>query len=167
MTVAARLRACTHAVSPSKSSPSLPTAARLRPRPRHTPGRDFAKAVVIPGEKGSAIVVVPAHPLCGLAAHSAIGQPEAAALATKDEIARLCPGFERGAVPPFGQLYWLAVVLSDELSRAPRIIFNARSHCKAIRMSYHSFATVVKTRVAHISSISRDGDPSSRSPTRS
>ena len=167
MTVAARLKATLDArgipyeIVPHAIDGSAPeTAAHT-----HTPGRQFAKAVVVRGGKGYAMVVVPAHHRVDLQrVGEAIGHAGATALATEDEIARLCPDCERGAVPPFGELYGLAVVVSEELSREPRITFNAGSHEEAIRMPYRDWAALVKPRVAHISSIPRGDESSSSSP---
>lgn len=169
MTVAARLKATLQARGIAFEVISHPTdgSAPETAAHTHTPGREFAKAVVIRGAEGFAMAVVPAHHRVDLQrVGNAIGQPDAAALATEDEIARLCPDCERGAVPPFGQLYGLAVVVSEELSYEPRITFNAGSHREAIRMSYRDWATLVKPRVAHISSTPCEGDSSSRAATR-
>ena len=164
MTVAARLKATLDArgIAYEVISHPIDGSAPETAAHTHTRGREFAKAVVVRGRKGYAMVVVPAHHRVDLErVGEAIGQPEAAALATEDEIARLCPDCERGAVPPLGQLYGLAVMVSEELSHEPNITFNAGSHNDAIRMPYRDWATVVKPRVAHISSVPRDGDPSS------
>jgi Ala-tRNA(Pro) deacylase len=168
MTVATRIKAKLDAgrVAYEVISHPIDGSAPATAAHTHTPGREFAKAVVVRAGKGYAMVVAPAHHRIDLSrVGEVIGQPEAAALATEDEIAHLCPDCERGAVPPFGNLYGLPVVVSDELSREPRITFNAGSHAEAIRMRYQDWATLVKPRVAHISSIPRDGDPSSPQDT--
>ncbi len=164
MTVAARLKATLDArgipyevISHAIDGSAPETAAHT-----HTPGRQFAKAVVVRTPSGYAMVVVPAHHRVDLEkVGEATGQPKAARLATEEEIARLCPDCERGAVPPFGELYGLPVVVSQELSLEPRITFNAGSHAEAIRMSYLDWATLVRPRVAGISSVPRDRETSS------
>ena len=72
-------------------------------------------------------------------------------LATEEEIKRLFPDCELGAMPPFGTLYGLPVYVDRSLT-APtedeQIIFEAGTHSDAIRMRYWDFASLVFPVVA-------------------
>src|SRR5436190_7798115 len=71
----------------------------------HVPGRDWAKVVVcfVDGEPVEA--VVPAPSLVDLDRLLELAGGQEIRLATEDELGRLFPECEVGAMPPFGPLY--------------------------------------------------------------
>ena len=60
------------------------------------------------------------------------------------------PDCEIGAMPPFGNLYDMAVYASDRLAEDVEIAFNAGSHTELIRMAYKDFERLVKPKIARI-----------------
>ena len=122
----------------------------------HVPGRDWAKVVVcfVDGEPIEAVLpaptVVDLNRLLDLTGGSRIR------LAQEDELRRLFPGCEVGAMPPFGPLYGQAVFADAALTADPEIVFNAGTHTDAIRMRYSEYDRLVHPvvgafaqRVAH------------------
>ena len=113
----------------------------------HVPGRDWAKVVVcfVDGEPIEAVVpaptVVDMDRLLSLAGGSRIR------LAQEEELRRLYPGCEVGAMPPFGPLYGQAVFADAALASDPEIVFNAGTHAEAIAMRWSDFAHTVKPTV--------------------
>ena len=61
------------------------------------------------------------------------------------------PECEVGAMPPFGNLYGLQVLVAGSLAEEEDIAFNAGSHTELIRLSYKDFETHVRPKVAKIS----------------
>jgi Ala-tRNA(Pro) deacylase len=74
-------------------------------------------------------------------------------LADEKEFEDKFPGCETGAMPPFGNLYGMEVLVEESLSEDDEIVFNAGSHSELIRLSYYDFERTVKPRVAKFSLI--------------
>ena len=53
-------------------------------------------------------------------------------------------------MPPFGNLYDMAVLVDEGLAREKEIAFNAGSHRELIRMSYGDFDRLVKPRTLRL-----------------
>lgn len=110
----------------------------------HVPGRDWAKVVIcfVDGEPIEAVVpaplVVNLDRLLDLAGGSEIR------LAREDDLQRLFPDCEPGAMPPFGPLYGQRVFVDVALAAEPEIVFNAGTHTEAIRMRWADFAASVR-----------------------
>ncbi|HKF56043.1 MAG TPA: YbaK/EbsC family protein, partial [Blastocatellia bacterium] len=64
----------------------------------------------------------------------------------------LFPGCDRGAMPPFGNLYGIDIFVDESLTRDNEIVFNACTHVDAIRMKYEDFARLAHPRVGAFAS---------------
>jgi len=118
----------------------------------HVSGWEFAKSVVVRTQDGrSLMAVVPGSRRLDLKALAGlIGSP--VELLPEAAMARLFPGCEAGAEPPFGNLYELSVYVDERLARDQEIVFNAGSHVEAVRMKYEDWARLVQPKVARIAS---------------
>jgi len=72
-------------------------------------------------------------------------------LAREREFANLFPGCELGAMPPFGNLYEVPVLVDESLAEDEYICFNAGTHTELIRMSYADFDAMVKPTIMCLS----------------
>jgi len=79
-------------------------------------------------------------------AKAALGKRELA-LASEAEFKGLFPQCEPGAMPPFGNLYNLAVYVDQTLTRDQEIVFNAGTHTQTVKMKYADFARLVQPKV--------------------
>jgi len=119
----------------------------------HVPGRDWAKVVVcvVNGEPVQAVLAAPSlvnlNRLLDLAGGTNIR------LAKQDELRRLYPGCELGAMPPFGPLFRQPVFVDVALALEPEIVFNAGTHGEAIAMRWHDFAGVVSPIVGQFAQL--------------
>ncbi len=105
----------------------------------HTPGRAFAKPVVLKTARGFVLAVIPAHLKIDFGkAHDLLG-PDTV-LADEADIATLFPDCEVGAEPVIGHLYGLPVYLAPDFTEDAFITFNGGTHHEAIRMRYEDFA---------------------------
>jgi Ala-tRNA(Pro) deacylase len=110
----------------------------------HVPGRDWAKVVIcfVDGQPIEAVLSAPLtvnlDRLLRLAGGSEIR------LAQEEEMRRLFPGCEPGAMPPFGPLYGQSVFADAALASEPQIVFNAGTHTEAIAMRWADFAKSVR-----------------------
>jgi len=112
-----------------------------------TPGREFAKVVMLKTADGFAMAVLPAHHKVDLHKLGTVIGTSDIRLATEDEIAVICPDCAVGAEPPFGNLYQIPVYVSEDLTRDEQITFNAGTHEDVVRMRYADYERLVNPRV--------------------
>ncbi|RMD99165.1 MAG: deacylase [Calditrichaeota bacterium] len=116
----------------------------------HTPGKTFAKTVLVYADGRFYMTVLPAtHQLDFEKLKTALGAKELR-LASEAEIEKLCPDCEVGGMPPFGNYYNLPVYVSHLLQNNSQITFNAGTHEDVLRMSYTDFEDLVKPTVTDI-----------------
>ena len=115
---------------------------------QHVPGREMAKVVILRSGGEFLMAVLPAPYLVDVQALAkAAGKPDLQ-LASESEFAGLFPQCERGAMPPFGNLYGLPVWVDGSLARDKEIWFNAGTHDQTVHMVYDDFVRLVRPRVA-------------------
>ena len=118
------------------------TAARTA-KVSHLPGDRLAKGVLLRDGVGYLLAVVPAshhldldvvERLCG----------RLLSLADEDEIGRLFPDCEFGAVPPIGAAYGLPVMVDDVLAGQPDVYLEAGDHLNLLHVSGEQFADLMQ-----------------------
>ena len=117
----------------------------------HVPGRMMAKTIIVESRGQFLMVVLPAPRKVDMGTlRHLLDQPQAR-LATEAEFNSLFPDSETGAMPPFGNLYGLAVYVDEELARDPagknEIVFNAGTHRETIRMRFADFKRLVNPTI--------------------
>lgn len=108
----------------------------------HVPGRRFAKAVLTKGETKFYLAVVEAQDQVDLKELARLAGEEKLDLGTEEEMDRMFPECETGAMPPLGDLYNMPVYVDAGLEEDAEIVFNAGTHEDAIRMTYGDFKKV-------------------------
>ncbi len=104
------------------------------------PGRDVAKVVILRSDHGRYLMaVLPACCWLDLSALARVAREHTLALATEEEVRRLFPDCEVGAMPPFGQLYGLPVFVDDCFPRDETVFFPAGNHHEVIGMPFGEF----------------------------
>jgi Ala-tRNA(Pro) deacylase len=132
----------------------------------HTPGRQFAKAVIVKVRGKHAMAVLPSnHMLDPERMAAALGGVEVT-LADEEELQGLCPDCEEGAIPPFGNLYGLDVYVSPALAQSERITCVAGHHAEAIRIDYRDYQRLVKPKPIDLSVVRRGTPPEPGAPER-
>lgn len=112
----------------------------------HVPGKKVAKTVVLRSGWRMFLAVLPASYRINFSRLAAIiGAP--VQLVEEQEYKRLFPDCERGAIPPFGELYGLPVFLDETLAEDPQIIFNAGTCSDSVRISNADFIRLVKPKI--------------------
>lgn len=128
----------THTVHP------LAFTAREVASAEHLPAREVAKAVVLCAGQDYHMAVVPAARLVDFQeVRLALGFSHAR-LAREDELARLFPDCELGAMPPFGNLYDMPVYLDTALASEPVITFNGGTHRDVVHMRIEDYRRLVE-----------------------
>ena len=116
----------------------------------HTPGKEFAKPVILEMKRGHVMVVLPApHKVDFTRAREHFG--DEVTLASEETIARLFADCEVGAESALGNLYDLPVYVSPALAKQQYITFNAGTHHEAVRMSYRDYEKLVKPEIVDLS----------------
>jgi len=128
----------------------------------HVPGRDWAKVVVcfVDGEPVQALI--PASSRVDLDRLLELAGGSEVRLAQEDELRRLFPDCDQGAVPPLGPLYGQTVFADVSLATEPAIVFNAGTHIDAIGMRWADFARTVKPIVGKFAAPAMDRVPAYR-----
>ncbi len=112
----------------------------------HVPGREFAKTVMVNGDGKHFMVVTTSDRQVHLDRfRSALGVRHAR-FEKENEFRSLFPECEAGAMPPFGPLYGVEVVVDDAIFDDDEISFNAGTHRTLIRMAVADFLDLVKPR---------------------
>ncbi|HWG47616.1 MAG TPA: YbaK/EbsC family protein [Gemmataceae bacterium] len=115
----------------------------------HVKGRQVAKTVLVRIGQGHALAVLPAtHHIDLDQLGDDLGEARVE-LASEEEMDRLFPDCERGVLPPFGSLYRLPTIMDESLAEDPNIVFEARDHEQAIRMSVQDYEAVEHPRRGH------------------
>jgi Ala-tRNA(Pro) deacylase len=111
----------------------------------HVTDRQVAKVLALEEEgDGHLMVVLPAACRLDLTALKHATGRHKLSLAREDEIMRLFPDCEVGAMPPFGNLYGMPVYIDACFPRARDIVFQAGNHHEVVRMPYIDYEHLVK-----------------------
>ena len=121
----------------------------------HIPGRELAKTVIVRIDGALAMAVVSASQRVDLALLKAASGAKTVDLATENEFKERFPDCEVGAMPPFGNLYEMAVFADEALSRDKEIAFNAGSHRELVRLAWEDFERLVKPRLVKLAAVKR------------
>lgn len=109
----------------------------------HIPGREIAKTVIVKADGRMMMVVLPASEMVDLRSlRKAVGAVSAE-LAHEDEFGNVFGECEAGAMPPFGNLYGMEVVVANDLGVDREIAFNAGTHHELVRMAYADYDRLV------------------------
>jgi Ala-tRNA(Pro) deacylase len=112
----------------------------------HIPGQQIAKTVMVKLDGATAMAVIPAPTHVDLKRLADAAGAKQAELATEEEFSELFPNCETGAMPPFGNLYDMTVVVDAELQKDEQIAFNAGSWSELVQMARADFERLVQPR---------------------
>lgn len=114
----------------------------------HVPGMFVAKVVIAMVDGAPTMLVLPAPFRVDMAKLKSALRAKTAALATEDEFGGLFPDCELGAMPPFGNLYDVPVVVDRRLAEDPKIVFRAGNHRETMTIAYQDFERLVHPTIA-------------------
>ncbi|MGE5894040.1 MAG: aminoacyl-tRNA deacylase [bacterium] len=117
----------------------------------HIPGKELAKTVIVKIDDRIAMAVLPASHKIDFNLLTKAAEAKKVQLATEQEFQALFPDCEVGAMPPFGNLYGIDVIVADQLTEDPEIAFSAGTHEELVIVAYKDFEKLVKPRVAKFS----------------
>jgi Ala-tRNA(Pro) deacylase len=119
----------------------------------HISPHKLAKTVVYAGTQGYGLAVLPADCLIDLATLGAFVNDSFIRLASERELAELFPQCQLGAMPPFGNLFHLPVIVDSSVAGQEFIAFNAGTHRDVIHMRTADFTRLANPAVAKFAMI--------------
>ena len=110
-------------------------------RVRGTPLTSGAKALIVKGEEGFVMFVVPADRKLDSHAVRRTKGWKKMRFATREEVMELT-GLTPGSIPPFGSLFDLPTLCDRRLGENEVINFNAGDHAISVSMRYASYVQI-------------------------
>lgn len=108
----------------------------------------FAKTVLVRLDGLMAMAVLPSDHKVNFNLLRLAAGADTISLASEAEFEARFPDCELGAMPPFGNLYGMPVVVDAHLAAVDSITFNAGSHTETITMAYDDFDRLVRPQLA-------------------
>ncbi len=115
----------------------------------HIPGRTFAKPVIVNADGRLIMTVVPADRLLDLEKVKTTLGSDDVRLASEDEFAPIFDDCQRGAEPPFGNLYGLPMLVDIDLT-TEELTFNVGSHTETMKISTIEYLGLVHPEKAEL-----------------
>lgn len=140
MTIREYLRACDIDYEEVKHPHEVSTS-RIAEK-AHVTGEQLAKAIMLHGDSGYRVAVLPSTCDADLDSLSQLFN-EKVELASEDEITSRFNDCDPGAITPVGQAYGLQVYVDDMLRHQPDIYFDAGDHETLLHMSGSEFARLM------------------------
>ena len=128
-----------------QSHPEVYTAQEVA-AVEHIPGRLMAKVVLAMVDGTLAELVLPAPSRIDIPKLKAALNARDARLAREQEFAHVFTDCEVGAMPPFGNLYNVPVIVDRAMAEDPKIVFNAGTHRETMAVAYKDFERLVSPR---------------------
>ena len=114
----------------------------------HVPGKMLAKTVMVLAEGKMVMLALPAPYQVDMdKAGTVLGAGEVR-LAHEEEFEDTFPDCEVGAMPPFGNLYKVAVYVEEALAEDETIVFRAGTHTDTMSVRYADFERLVEPTIA-------------------
>jgi Ala-tRNA(Pro) deacylase len=114
----------------------------------HIPGKMVTKVVIAFADENMVMLALPAPEKVNLLKLAEEMGTDNVRLASEAEFAGAFPDCEVGAMPPFGNLYGMPVLVDRTLAEDERIVFAAGTHTDTIELRYRDFAELAHPRVA-------------------
>lgn len=127
--------------------PQAYTAQQIAER-EHISGKRVAKSVVVQADASKVLLVLPASQRVDLSRVRAILGAQEVHLANEEDLRRLFPNCDVGAMPPFGNLYSLPVYVERSLTTQESIVFPIGTHTETMSLAYLDFERLVQPTVA-------------------
>ena len=125
----------------------LAYTAREVAHAEHVPPQELAKVVIVVANGEYRMAVLPASRLVDFPEVRAVLEAPGARLATEEELSRIFPDCELGAMPPFGNLYNLKILMDAALMADETIAFNAGTHRDVVHMRLDDYRRIAKPEI--------------------
>lgn len=131
--------------------PSTYTAQQLA-HSQHVKGEDVLKVVLLKSGDQYVMALLPACYKVDFAGMKKTLGVDELRLGTEDEIRKLFPDCEIGAIPPVAELYHLKLYADESLKKNRKVLFAAGTHREAMRVDFKDLAKWIKPKFGKIAS---------------
>lgn len=115
---------------------------------QHLPGHQVVKSVVVNADDKWVLCVLPATRRIDFDKLKKALSVKEVYLADEGQVASLFPGYEVGAMPPFGRLAGIPVYADNTLMENDTIAFNAGTHTDMIKIKFKDYMRIAKPAFA-------------------
>ncbi len=115
------------------------------------PGKELAKTVIMRLDGKMVMVVLPASDMVDFRSLKKATNADRVELASESDFRDRFPQCELGAMPPFGNLYGMDVLVAADLREDKEIAFNAGDHRVLVKMAYEDYERLVHPQVMNLS----------------
>jgi len=112
------------------------------------PAHEIAKVVVYFGDNDYGMVVLPGDSKVDFVEVGRLMGLSYVRLATETELIEMFPECELGAMPPFGDLFDMPVLVDESIETGGYIAFSAGTHRDVIHMHFDDFRRLVNPLIA-------------------
>jgi Ala-tRNA(Pro) deacylase len=116
----------------------------------HVPGKKLAKTVIVKIDGILAMAIVPASLHVDFNRLKDLTGARTVEIASEQEFKDAFPDCETGAMPPFGNLYDMAVYADASLAENEEITFSAGTHRELVRMNWLDMVRLVNPLIANL-----------------
>jgi Ala-tRNA(Pro) deacylase len=116
----------------------------------HVSGYVVAKPVIVKGDSGFAMCVIPAPDHLDLIRVADVMNEKQVRLASEAEMAKLIPDCELGAEPPMGPMFGIQTIMDPRLREVDDFVMQAGTHTESIRMRREAWERICEPKVACI-----------------
>jgi len=109
---------------------------------------EISKVVVYFGDADYGMLVLPADTMVDFTEVRRLMGLGHARLATETELREMFPECETGAMPPFGDMFEMPVLVDESIETDGYIAFNAGTHRDVIHMKFADFRKLVNPLIA-------------------
>ena len=103
------------------------------------PAHSLVKVIVYSGDNGYGLILVPADTIVDFGEVLRLLGLREIRLATESELVGLFPDCEIGAMPPFGNLFEMPVLMDESVASTEYMAFNTGTHRDVIHMRVSDF----------------------------
>ena len=114
----------------------------------HVPGKTLAKVVIVKADERIVMLALPASYRVHESKLPTALEARDVRIAREEEFSAAFPDCEVGAMPPFGNLYGVPVVVDRSLAEDDTIVVQAGTHTDTLSLKYADFARLVEPRLA-------------------
>ncbi len=119
----------------------------------HDSGKQMAKVVVLNMDGAFVMAVIPGDRLIDFRKVARLLRArEVVRLATEEEFSPLFPGCDVGAMPPFGDLFGVPMLVDYLLAERKDIFFKPGNHWQTMRLAYSDYKRLTRPFIADLSS---------------
>lgn len=118
---------------------------------QHIPGHQMIKSIIVGVDGRWIMCVLPSTHKIDFDKFKRALQAKDANLANESKVAALFPGFEIGAMPPFGHIAGIKVYLDKSLEENDTVAFNAGTHTDVLKIKLKDYIRLVNPEIIDFS----------------